>query len=50
MHPVLYGVSGLILIRASLGKRLERERGESLATPHSLSLGNKEMKFSLKKV
>ncbi|CAI7990527.1 Nucleolar protein 10 [Geodia barretti] len=35
--------------RASLGKRLEREGGASLATPHSSSLGNKEMKFSLKK-
>ena len=39
-----------ILIRASLGKRLEAVGGEPQATPLHSSLGNKEMRFTIRKV
>ena len=39
-----------VLLRASLGKRLQTEGVGPLTTFHSSSLGNKEMSVTLKKV
>ena len=42
---------GVVLFRASLGKRLETDCVEPLTTPHhSSSLGNKELEFTVRKV